>query len=44
MSKSKARRDRENKRSLTAAQEVLYQRAFKKADRAGGFAPRNPNA
>lgn len=42
--KSRARRDREKRRSLTSTQEVLYSREFKMADRAGGFVPPNPNS
>ncbi|WP_017754323.1 YfhE family protein [Calidifontibacillus oryziterrae] len=42
--KSKARRDKEKRRSLNSTQEVLYSRDFKKADRAGGFVPPNPNS
>ncbi|WP_102347650.1 YfhE family protein [Bacillus sp. Marseille-P3661] len=42
--KSKARRDKENRSSLSSTQEVLYSREFKKADRAGGFVPPNRNS
>lgn len=42
--KSKARRDREKRRSLSRTQEVLYSSDFKRADRAGGFVPPNPNS
>lgn len=44
VAKSKARRDKENRRTLTSTQEVLYSREFKMADRAGGFVPPNPNS
>lgn len=37
--KSKQRREKERRNNLSSAQEVLYSREFKKADRAGGFVP-----
>ncbi|OEH91383.1 YfhE family protein [Bacillus solimangrovi] len=39
--KSKKRIDRENKRTLSSAQEVAYNKQFKRADRAGGFLSRD---
>jgi hypothetical protein len=42
--KSRARRDKERRSTLSSTQEVLYAKEFKKADQAGGFVPPNSNS